>query len=91
MGQVVPVKARSGSVSRPTGDLLAAALSPYSNGRFRPLTAIPGDARRMVGPAKERTFVPNFVTCQSPAHANASSNAFASLRSGVAKPSVNQP
>jgi|SRR5271165_4893043 len=45
----------------------------------------------VVAPARERTFVPDFGTCQSPAYANASSSAFASLRSGVSKPSVNQP
>jgi hypothetical protein len=45
----------------------------------------------MVGPASERTFVPGFGTCQSPAHASSSSSAFASFRSGVSKPSVNQP
>jgi hypothetical protein len=39
----------------------------------------------------ERTFAPDFGICQSPAQASSSSSAFASLRSGVSKPSVNQP
>ena len=47
--------------------------------------------RGFVGPTWERTFVPDFGTCQSPAHASSSSSAFASLRSAVSKPSVNQP
>ena len=45
---------------------------------------------RLMGRDESGT-VPDFGTCQSPAHANASSSAFASLRSGVSKPSVNQP
>jgi hypothetical protein len=52
---------------------------------------VPGPRPWVVGPARERTFVPDFGICQSPAHANTSSSAFASLRSGVSKPSVNQP
>jgi hypothetical protein len=46
------------------------ALDPFrsfsgsaANGSFRPLRAIPGHARAMVGPARERTFVPDFGTC----------------------------
>jgi hypothetical protein len=42
-----------------------------------------------VGPTRERTFAPDFGICQSPAHASSPSNAFASFRSGVLKPSVN--
>ena len=33
----------------------------------------------------------DFCACQSPAHASSSSSAFASFRSVVSKPSVNQP
>jgi hypothetical protein len=40
---------------------------------------------------RERTFAPDFGICQSPAQASSSSSAFAPLRSGVSKPSVNQP
>jgi hypothetical protein len=61
------------------------------NGEIRPLRAIPGPRPWMLGPARERTFVPDFRTCQLPAHASPSSSAFASFRSAVSKPSVNQP
>src|SRR5271169_3632933 len=37
-----------------------------------------------------QTFAPDFGTCQSPAQANPSSSAFASFRSAVSNPSVNQ-
>jgi hypothetical protein len=40
---------------------------------------------------QERASVPDFGTCQSPAHASSSSSAFAFLRSAVSNPSVNQP
>jgi hypothetical protein len=61
-------------------------------GRFdRPLGGIPGPCLWMFGPARERTFVPGFGTCQLPAHASSPSSAFASFRSFVSKPSVNQP
>jgi hypothetical protein len=51
--------------------------------RSRPSKAIPGPRPWMVGPARERTFVPDFGTCQSPAHASSSSSAFTSLGSVV--------
>jgi len=55
--------------------------------RGHPLKAFPGSRPWMVGPAMERTFARISV----PDHASSSSSAFASLRSGVSKPSVNQP
>jgi len=47
--------------------------------------------QRIVGLTRKRSFAPDFCTRQSPAHANSASSAFASFRSAVSKPSVNQP
>ena len=46
---------------------------------------------RMVGPARKRSFVPDRRPCLRQDHVSSSSSAFASFRSAVSKPSVNQP
>src|ERR1700730_16008442 len=50
-----------------------------------------GKAPPCHGARRKRTFTPTFCICQSPAHLSSSSNAFASFKSAVSKPSVNQP
>jgi hypothetical protein len=47
--------------------------------------------QRMVGPARKRSFAPDRRPCLRQDHVSSSSSAFASFRSAVSKPSVNQP
>ena len=47
--------------------------------------------QRIVGLTRKRSFAPDFRHADRPAQANSSSSAFASFRSAVSKPSVNQP
>jgi hypothetical protein len=63
---------------------------PRLNRCSRLLRAIPATSKDG-SPIRERTFAPDFGLCQSQAHASSPSSAFASFRSGVLKPSVNQP
>jgi len=47
--------------------------------------------QRIVGLARKRSSASDWSTCRRPAHVNSSSSPFASFRSAVLKPSVNQP
>jgi hypothetical protein len=47
--------------------------------------------QRTVGPARKRSFAPDRRLCLRQDHVSSSSSAFASFRSPVSKPSVNQP
>jgi hypothetical protein len=47
--------------------------------------------QRIVGPARKRSFVPDRRPCLRQDHVSSSSSAFASFRSAVPNPSVNQP
>jgi hypothetical protein len=76
------------------------------NGRDAPIPAIRGTEmdrqgstlkrpsrprQRIVELTRKRSFAPDRRACRRPDHVSSSSSAFASLRSGVSKPSVNHP
>jgi hypothetical protein len=65
---------------------------PDRNGTatFAPSRDIPGHAR-FVGLPRKRSSAPDWWTYRRPAHLNSLSSPFASFRSAVSKPSVNQP
>jgi hypothetical protein len=66
------------------------SLDHHGTARFDPQeTFVP--RQRMVGPARKRSFAPDRRPCLRQDHVSSSSSAFASFRSAVSKPSVNQP
>jgi len=73
---VAPIAGIRGTAMEPPGSILKSHSWPR---------------QRIVGLTRKRSFAPDFCTRQSPAHANSASSAFASFRSAVSKPSVNQP
>jgi hypothetical protein len=73
---------REGGIGRDGGPLLGAILAPLAVTLYE-ILAVPSETRDQI--AQPRSNL------QGGVQANSSSSAFASLRSGVSKPSVNQP
>ena len=69
----------------------AALAGPQWNREARPLKRHSWLHQRIVRLARKRSSASDWSTCRRPAHVNSSSSPFASFRSAVLKPSVNQP
>jgi hypothetical protein len=82
-----PLAAARSDPCAPISAIRRTAMEPL---RFGPSRDIPDQAMR-VGLPKKRSFASDFGHAGGPAHVNSSSSAFASIRSAVSKPSVNQP